>query len=419
MGPEKRPGQMPEGNVTGVVILGGAHGTLALARSLGAKNVPVWLVSTDTPLPGLSRRIRHKFDWPGPGDPNAISFLLGLAQKHGLAGALLIPGGDGEVRLVSQSIEALSPAYKIMLPEWEQLKWVCEKPLLYRRASELSVDIPPTYRFASTEEAAHAAIRFPVVLKPNMGGGGSELARAKVIRADDRASFDPVFQRAADEIGIDNVVVQELIPGGGEGQFSYSALWHDGKPVAEFTARRGRQYPVDFGYTSTYVEVVNRPDAVDAARRLLTSIHHEGLVEIEFKRDARDGALRLLDVNPRPWSWFGLASAAGIDLGAMIWEIANGRDPGRQKTPRPGTAWMYLVRDMVSAVILISRGKLGVGDYLRSFGAVRAWATFSASDPLPGLLDIPVTGWRVLTRRILRLPARGTAGLAARNHPDP
>src|SRR5690606_17174001 len=111
-----------------------------------------------------------------------------------------------------------------------------------------------------------------------------------------------------------------------------------------------------------------------------------GLVEIEFKRDQRDGVLRLLDVNPRPWSWFGLASAAGIDLGAMIWEIANGRDAGRQKAPRIGTSWMYLVRDVVSAVTLVSRGKLGIGSYLRSFGSVRAWATFALSDPLPGLL---------------------------------
>ncbi|MEQ1953069.1 ATP-grasp domain-containing protein [Mesorhizobium sp. CN2-181] len=415
MKPEPRPGQTPQGSVTGVVILGGAHGTLALARSLGAKDVPVWLVSQDTPLPGWSRRVRRKFDWPGPGDPNAIGFLLDLAAKHGLTGALLIPGGDGEVRLVSQSIEALSLAYKIMLPAWDRLKWVCEKPLLYRRAAELSLDFPPTYRFGSIDEAERAAIRFPVVLKPNMGGGDSELARAKVIRADDRASFDPVLQRAASEIGVDNVVVQELIPGGGEGQFSYSALWHDGKPVAEFTARRGRQYPVDFGYTSTFVEVVNRPDAVDAARRLLVSIRYEGLVEIEFKRDQRDGVLRLLDVNPRPWSWFGLASAAGIDLGAMVWEIANGRDAGRQTMPRSGTSWMYLVRDMVSAAILISRGRLGVGEYLRSFITVRAWATFALSDPLPGLLDIPVTAWRVLTRRVLRLSAHEQSGQAGSN----
>ncbi|MDQ6436951.1 ATP-grasp domain-containing protein [Mesorhizobium sp. LHD-90] len=418
MEPQSRPGQMLDGKVTGVVILGGAHGTLALARSLGVLNVPVWLVSTDTPLPGLSRHVRKKFDWPGPDDASAIPFLLDLAATHGLAGALLIPGGDGEVRLVSQSVHALQPAFKVMLPAWDQLKWMCEKPLLYRRATDLSVEIPPTYRFASTDEAYRAPIRFPVVLKPNMGGGPSELARAKVIRADDHAGFDPVFGSAALEIGIDNIVVQELIPGGGTQQFSYAALWHAGRPVAEFTARRARQYPVDFGYTSTFVEVVERPDAAQAARKLLASIDFEGLVEIEFKLDPRDGALRLLDVNPRPWSWFGLASAAGLDLGAMVWEIANGRAPAPPSPARLGTAWMYLVRDMVSAAILISRGKLGIGAYLRSFASVRAWATFAAGDPVPGLMDIPVTAWRVLTRRVLRLPSRSAESVAARNQPE-
>ena len=50
----------------------------------------------------------------------------------------------------------------------------------------------------------------------------------------------------------------------------------------------------------------------------------------------------------------------------------------------------------------MKRGVLGPGEFLRSLGAVRAWATFSASDPLPGFVDIPLTAWRVLTRRILR-----------------
>ena len=112
--------------------------------------------------------------------------------------------------------------------------------------------------------------------------------------------------RAA-EIGAGNVVVQELIPGGGESQFSYAALWRDGEPVAEFTARRTRQYPVDFGYTSTCVEVVDNQQATDAARKILKSAGHSGSgrggVQI---RDGRDGSLKLLDVNPRPWSWFGL-----------------------------------------------------------------------------------------------------------------
>jgi predicted ATP-grasp superfamily ATP-dependent carboligase len=63
---------------------------------------------------------------------------------------------------------------------------------------------------------------------------------------------------------------------------------------------------------------------------------------------------------------------------------------------------MYLARDVVAAATLAARGKLRLGDYLRSFGAVKSWATFAGDDPLPGLVDIPLTGWRVLTRRILR-----------------
>ena len=398
---DRGAGKAPGPGAPGVVVLGGAHGTLALARSLGGKGIRVHLVSNDTPLPGWSRRVDGISEWGGPDSGGAVDFLLDLAATQNLRGALLVPGGDAEVRFVSQSNAALSGAFQVVLPPWERLKWACEKPLLYRRAEELGLDVPKTYRFTSLDEAAGADIRFPVVLKPNMGGGDNRFARAKVVRADDRDAFVSAYRDAVGQIGLDNVVVQQLIPGGGESQFSYAALWWQGRPLAEFTARRARQYPVDFGYTSTFVQVAEAPEVTAAARRLLTAIGYHGLVEIEFKRDGRDGTFKLLDVNPRPWSWFGLAAAADIDLGAMLWQSANGL-PMEQAQARPGTAWMYLARDMVSATTLVGRGTLKPMDYLRSFGAVRAWATFAASDPMPGLIDLPLTGWRVLTRRILR-----------------
>ncbi len=384
----------------GVVVLGGAHGTLALARSLGAGGVRVHLVSNDTPLPGWSRRVGGTSRWDGPDSGGAVDFLLDLAATHGLRDALLVPGGDAEVRFVSQAAQALSGAFRVMLPPWERLKWVCEKPLLYRRAEELGLDVPKTYRFASLDEAMRADIRFPVVLKPNMGGT-SRFQRAKAVRADDRPDFLTAFADAAGQIGPENVVVQQLIPGGGECQFSYAALWNEGAPVAEFTARRTRQYPVEFGFTSTFVEVVDEPEATGMARRLLRSIGHHGLVEIEFKRNPRDGSLLLLDVNPRPWSWFGLAAAAGVDLGAMMWEVAHGR-PVPDVAARQGTAWMYLARDLAAATGVGAEGLRATGGYARSFASVKAWATFAGDDPLPGLIDIPLTAWRVLTRRILR-----------------
>ncbi|KVK48134.1 carboxylate--amine ligase [Agrobacterium deltaense] len=387
--------------IPGVVIVGGAHGTLALARSLGALNVPVYYLTHDSPLPGWSRFVRKTIRWAGPHDAGALPFLRQMADKHGLKGCLLVPSGDGEVQLVAQHREELSSLYKIILPDWTALQWLCEKPLLYQRAAELGVSIPRTYALASAADIDTLDILFPVILKPNMGGGDTPIARAKVIRADDRHALKTAFADASGEIGAGNVVVQELIPGGGESQFSYAALWLNGEPVAEFTARRARQYPVDFGYTSTRVEVVDNGQAVDAARKILKSAGHSGLVEVEFKLDGRDGKLKLLDVNPRPWSWFGLCSAAGIDLGTLLWRVANGEPIGQPGNVRQGVSWSYLVRDAVAAFTLARRGQAKIGDYFASLGNIRSWAAFAPNDPLPGLIDLPLTISRVVRKRLL------------------
>ena len=60
------------------------------------------------------------------------------------------------------------------------------------------------------------------------------------------------------------IMIQELIPGGGEEQFSYAALCLDGRPLAGLVARRTRQYPMDFGRSSTFVETVDEKQLEEA-----------------------------------------------------------------------------------------------------------------------------------------------------------
>lgn len=386
----------------GVVILGGAHGSLALARSLGKSGVPVCYISNDSSLPAWSRHVSQTVAWAGPEAPDAVDELLTIASQHDLAGMVLVPASDQDVKLVSQNAVRLSSVFKVILPEWERLRWLCDKPYLYRRAAELGIAYPQTYEIPTLQQMAGIDPAFPVVLKPSMGGGNSALAKAKVMQIDDASSFRHVFSEAAKELGAANIVVQELIPGGGESQFSYAAFWFQNKPVAEFTAQRSRQYPVDFGFTSTCVEVAEVPGIIDAARKLLASVDFSGLVEIEFKCDPRNGVLNVLDVNPRPWSWFALSAAAGVDLGKILWVVMNGGKPPVQP-PRPATVWIYLSRDVAAAVILLMRGKLSVRSYLRSLCKVRAWAAFSWRDIKPGLIDLPLTLYRVVTRRIFNL----------------
>jgi len=62
--------------------------------------------------------------------------------------------------------------------------------------------------------------------------------------------------------------------------------------------------------------------------------------------------------------------------------------------------WMYLPRDILAAIAGMLAGTLKPTDYLHSFRRPIAFATFGKDDPLPALVDLPLTAWRALTRRL-------------------
>lgn len=85
----------------------------------------------------------------------------------------------------------------------------------------------------------------------------------------------------------------------------------DGRSYVKLTACRMRQHPIDFGNATTYAEVSDSPEPVVYAEKLLAAAGYSGLCEVEFKRDARDGTFKLLEVNPRTWKWHAIADKAG------------------------------------------------------------------------------------------------------------
>jgi predicted ATP-grasp superfamily ATP-dependent carboligase len=380
-------------------VLGGAHGALAVIRSLGRRGVPVVFVTNDHPLPKLSRYVRRSFDWAGADAPDAVGRLIALAQQHGLRDWLLVPCADAEVRMIAENRDLLRQTFRIVSLDWNTLRSVCDKNELARLAAATGIPFPRSYRIGSVAEIAREDIRFPVVLKPAMRLVSNRFTKDKAWRADSAEQLKTLYHEATEAVGQADVVVQEYIPGSGEAQFSYAAFWHLGQPVAELTARRARQYPIEFSFTSTFVEVVDEPDVQFAARKLLAAISFEGLVEIEFKHDAREGAYKVLDVNPRPWTWLGLCAFAGRDLVVLMRDAAIGRKPIPESSKiESGRAWVHATRDFVAAAQLMRRGDLRLSAYLSSLGQKLTYSSFAWDDPLPGILELPLVASRVLKR---------------------
>jgi predicted ATP-grasp superfamily ATP-dependent carboligase len=207
------------------------------------------------------------------------------------------------------------------------------------------------------------------------------------------------YDEASALLSPENLIVQEIVPGGGEAQFSYAALCKDGCSLASLVARRTRQFPRDFGQLSTYVETVDEPEIIEPAERLLAALRFTGLVEVEFKRDPRNGQFKVLDINPRVWGWHTLSRRAGVDFPYLLWLLASGKPVPRLRG-RAGERWVHLTADLRMAIEEIVRGRLSLLDYLRSIRGPLESAIFSWDDPLPGLLDLPLfaygAGKRVL-----------------------
>lgn len=373
----------------GAVVIGGDCGALGVARSLGRRGIPVFFLSDSNPLAAYSRYTTRHIHWPGANHPDAAGWLLSLAHDHGLNGWTLFPAADADVRMIAHHHGDLSSTFRLCTPPWETTKWAADKHLTYERAATLKIDHPKTYAVSGAADLAALDCRFPLILKPAVKEGQNALTNSKAWQIDDRDMLIRVFDQAQSLAGSGGLIVQELIPGDGSTQFSYAAVCKDGRPILSMVARRSRQQPSDFG-TGTYVETVENDGVEASAEKFLESIGYSGMVEMEFKLDSRDASFKLIDVNPRVWTWNSLGTVAGVDFPLTMWRIVYGENLPRMRA-RPGAAWMYVSRDLPEAFKQVLAGTLSPLSYLRCFGKPMAFATFSADDPLPALVDLPLT----------------------------
>jgi len=390
--------ELPNSGI-GVLIVGGAQGSLAVARSLGRRRIPVFCITHDTQLTRFSRYVTASVVWGGPDRPDAANELLELGRRHHLEGYVLIPGGDSEVHLISQHHAKLERTYKITTPEWNTARWALDKQLTYERCASLGIDHPWSRYPRDLADVVNTDFRFPVVLKPKIHSDNNAFTIAKAWRVNDRETLLARCTQALALVGGNGTVLQEMIPGNGTAQYSYAALWDSGQPVAALIARRTRQYPVEFGYSSTLVQTVTCDEVEQAAVRFLKSLDYSGLVEVEFKHDARDQRYKLLDVNIRSWTWISLAAVAGVDFPYMLWQLANGETVMRGRG-RAGVTWVYFSRDLIAACLEVGRRRLSIMAYLKSFRGPKAFAVFAADDPMPSIVELPLLSWRLITRRL-------------------
>ncbi len=379
----------------GAVVLGGNYRALGIVRSLGRHGVPVWVLTDEHTLAAYSRYARHKAAMPLE-TARQIEFLKQLCAEHSLVGWALFPTSDKDVGLLARNHAALSQQFRLTVPPWGTLRWVHDKRLTHQLAEQLGVGYPATCYPRDQHEAAALDVKYPAVLKPALKQDFNAFVHAKAWQVNNRRELLKRYEEASALVPPEIIMVQELIPGDGRMQLSFAALCTDGRPLVSVVARRTRQYPIDFGRSSTLVETVDEPAVERMSLPLLSALHYTGLMEIEFKRDPRTGQFKLLDMNPRVWGWHTLSRRLGGDFPFLYWRLLRGETIPRVRVPS-GLRWIRSTTDTLAVLSEFSRGRLTFKEYTRSLGKPLEHAILAKDDPLPALMEIGLlaqVAWR-------------------------
>lgn len=392
-----RRSRPPSGTIGGVVI-GGDYQGLGIARSLGRQGVPVVVLDDELSVARASRFVQESVRVPSLRGPDeTVDALVRLGHRSGLQGWVLFPTREETVAAISRNRERLGDIYRVPTPAWPTVRVAWDKRETYALAERLGVPAPRCWFPRSVADLDAVPLNAPVVLKPAVKEHFFYATGAKAWRADTRQQLREAFARATEVVAPEEVIVQELIPGDGRDQAAYCAFFRDGQAVASMTVLRRRQHPSDFGRASTYVETTDVPEIERPSERFLRSIDYYGLVELEYKRDPRDGRHKLLDVNARTWGYHSLGPAAGVDFPYLLLQDQLGQHvvPARA---RPGVRWVRLATDVPNAVRDLRRGDIRAGDYLRSLRGVDVDAVWSRDDPLPALMEIGLLPYLAVRR---------------------
>lgn len=387
-----------------VVVLNTFHSGLAIARDLGRLGVRViGLTAHKEAYGNASRWIEYRHSPDSLAQPRELlACLLELSDELNQR-PILLPTRDHDINFLIGNWEPLQGQFLLPMLSPGPMSKVLNKDIVAIAARESGVSVPRSVTVTRADELALARpLKFPCICKPvyatqwRKPGIWDAVGRQKVHRVE---SFEELEEFYASFSHLDPLVsVQEWVEGGETNlQIFGSYCSADHEVRAFFTARKRLQSPRLAG-TGIAVEAVPIPDLEEPSRRLLRRLQFQGISEVEFKRDERDGRLYLIEINPRHWDQHGLGTAVGVNLSETLYRDATDQPARAMRQASARKTWIGDI-ELFRYVVAVIRGRAPARDVSLLFEANMVPSIFDRSDLRPFLAALGLRSARIDGRR--------------------
>ena len=396
------------------------HGGLGAIRSLGRLGVPVYAVAEGDLAPAAqSRYLAGRFLWRPDAEQveRTQAGLLRLAETIGRT-AVLIPTDDAGSIFLAEHGASLREHFRFSAPPPGLPRKVAGKASLSALCAGLGVPAPRATVPASGDEARAFAAQagYPVIAKLTAPwqAAGRKLRSTSVVSS--AAELDALYASSA-EAGT-GLILQERIPAMPEGDWFFHGYCGPGSAARPgFTGVKERSYPAYAGLTSFGRSAAN-PELHSHATALLARLGYQGIVDLDLRRDPRDGEYKLLDFNPRLGAQFRVfRDRNGLDVVIAAYLDLTGQ-PVVPAGQAEGRRFLVENYDPLGALRYWRDGQLGLAAWLGSVRGADEVAWFARDDLRPFGLMCARMGWRGVSRRFSgRGPERASGFAEPRYRP--
>jgi D-aspartate ligase len=363
------------------IILGGSSNAVSVARSLGRAGVVVFALGDPKNQVRWSRHLHEFVAMTGAEVQARVLDWLAEGPREGV----ILPCDDEALELVARHRATITDLGYIA-PEYddEVLLAMLDKERTYELARAIGVETPfsLTVRGENALEALPAGFSFPCAVKPLQSHlFARHLPGVKALIAADEPELRRHLQLAG-SLGVD-VMLTEIIPGPESAFCSYySYLDELGEPLFHYTRHKLRQHPLPFGVAS-YATNDEQPEAKAIGLRFFQGVGLRGLGNVEFKRDARDGRLKLIECNSRFTAADRHLWLCGLDLPLFFYNRLTGQPLPPMETRRFGVRFWHPMQDAHTFLIGRRQGALSLRSWLRSLAHRQHFPVADLRDPMP------------------------------------
>lgn len=327
------------------LVLGG----IELVRPLALAGIPCGVVAPPGDAARFSRYATTVFDWDWSApisvhDEELANRLIRYGQSQPEP-PVLFYYWDEPLVFLSRYREELAKAFRFVIPDATLVSALVDKARFWTLAEDLSLPVPATSILLpdpthSPPDLSH--LGYPLILKPyrrdRLWESLAPGHKAKALRVDTVEEFSAIWPRLT---AVGGAVIAQQYIGGPESMIESYHVYvdqHD-QIVAEFTGRKIRTLPLDYGHT-TALAITDARDVAQYGRELVRALGLRGVAKFDFKRGP-DGQLYLFEVNPRFSLWHHAGARAGVNIPALVYADLSGRPRPEPVPPRAGVTWCH------------------------------------------------------------------------------